>query len=259
MTPNPDHLNNIAWPEEVQLRWATRADIPAITRILHANLLTFEFFDHFCPARKQHEAEFHAFVLSRVRMFFVRSGIRFMVAEKLQLGFIRGHESTTILGFSTWEPQGGDENPLAAEWQRQDSGWLKALERRLVDLEGWHHRCCRNTIVSYETFHRLRGLLHDSFDQVESLGCNLHLQYLMVHPKAQGYGVGHKLLQWGLDAAAQLGMPMILESSLAGHPFYLKHGFRVLKTIRIDDDPEKAYDMPLMVYEPEVQERESLS
>lgn len=241
-------LNDIHWPEEISLRWALRSDIPEITQVLHENLLSFEFFDHFCPDRKLHRDEFYAFVLARVRMFFVMPGVRFMVAEKLKIG-LRGNECT-IIGFSTWDAQ-GDDNPIAVEWKRQDSSWWRSVERTLVDMELLHHRYFRNTMFNYDVFNRLRGLLHDSFAD-ESLRSNLHLQYLMIDPRAQGTGVGHRLLQWGLDVSEQTGLPVILESSLAGHPFYLKHGFKVLKEVRIDAHPDKtkAYQMPMMVYDP---------
>lgn len=173
-----------------------------------------------------------------------------MVAERLRLG-PTGHDSE-ILGFSTWDAQGSD-NPLAAEWKREDSSWLGWLESTLVDFEGLHHRYARNTCFDYQVFLKLRGQLHDAFAEYESLQSNMHLQYLMVAPKAQGHGVGHRLLQWGLDVAAQLELPVILESSLAGYLFYLKRGFKVMKEIRIDANPQKTYNMPLMVYYPKDQ------
>lgn len=246
-------LSTIPTTHQTYLRWATRADIPTIARILRDNLLDFEFHDHFCPKRKENPEEFYLFALGRVRMFFVKPCIRFMVAEKLELS-VSGHQRTKIVGFSTWDAQGKD-NPIAKEWRRQDSGWLQAIERKLIDLELANYRYLQNTIFEYDAFQRAWRLLHESYAHIESLESNLHLQFLMVDPAWHGrHGIGHKLLQWGLDVADAVGLPVVIESSLMGYPFYLKHGCKLLTHVRIDVVPEKAYDMPILVYEPEGKE-----
>lgn len=51
---------------------------------------------------------------------------------------------------------------------------------------------------------------------------------MATHPKYQRKGIGRLLLQWGIDVAEQLGLPMYLESSDAGLPLFKKAGFEML-------------------------------
>ncbi|KAI0163015.1 acyl-CoA N-acyltransferase [Pestalotiopsis sp. NC0098] len=51
---------------------------------------------------------------------------------------------------------------------------------------------------------------------------------MATHPKYQRKGIGRLLLQWGIDVAEQLGLPMYLESSDAGLPLFEKAGFETL-------------------------------
>jgi predicted N-acetyltransferase YhbS len=233
----------------MNLRWATRDDIPGIAKVLHANLLDFELHDHFAPDRKARSDEFYVFILYRVRKFFVAPRVRYMVAERTNLSTSGAPIRGEVIGFSAWDAQ-GDTNPLAVEWSRSSSGWLAGLERRLVQLELLHHQYFQSDVVNYADMARIIDLLHASYETLDSLQANLHLQFLMVDPAWQkGHGIGRRLLQWGLDVASQLGLPVVLESSLAGYEFYLKHGFRCLTKVRVDIRPEKAYDMPIMLYE----------
>ena len=103
-------LSRVPTTLQIYLRWATRTDIPTIARIFRDNLLDFEFHDHFCPKRKEKPEEFYLFALGRVRMFFVKPGIRFMVAEKLELD-VYGDQRSQIVGFSAWDAQ-GTGNPI---------------------------------------------------------------------------------------------------------------------------------------------------
>ncbi|KAK4506162.1 hypothetical protein PRZ48_004127 [Zasmidium cellare] len=196
----------------------------------------------------ERQEEFYLFVLARVRMFFVKPSIRMMVAEKLDVG-VKG-QTAEILGFAAWDAM-GDQNPINAEWTRESRGWLNTLEQKLADAEVVYHRYARNTIFDYPLFNQARQRLHDAYEHDTSFDNNLHLQFLMVKPEWQkGHGIGHRLLQWGLDVADKVKLPVLIESSLAGYNFYLRHGFKLLKMIRVDFVPEKAYDMPVIVYDP---------
>lgn len=232
---------------QVYLRWAVRDDIPAISEILHRNFLVFELHDHTAPERKERPEEFYTFTLNRVRKFFAEPGFRFMVAERLLLGSSELDQSTEIMGFAGWEAQGSN-NPLTREWQHY--GWGNLIERQLVSIEILHHRLISD-IVDYTAFQKIIDVLHASYGGLKRLESNLHLQFLFVDPAWQkGHGVGNKLLQWGMDVADQLGLPIVLEASLAGYPFYLRHGFTCHEKVLIDIKPEFAYETPIMLYEP---------
>ncbi|KAI5368389.1 Putative GNAT domain, acyl-CoA N-acyltransferase [Septoria linicola] len=237
---------------QIVLRWATRADIPDITRILVANLLEFELHDHFVPERKQYPAEYHEFLLRRVKLFFIKAETRYMVAEA-SIPDADGVQQTAIVGFSTWEAQGSN-NQLGQQWQKARTGWAGQLETFLIRLELNYYRYFLNRIVDYEALDEVMKRLHAAYESLDWLQNCLHLQFLMVDPAwHRGFGVGRKLLQWGTEVSDQLRLPIVLESSLVAYDFYLKHGFRLLEHVHIDVVPDKAYDVPIVVYEPEKQ------
>jgi GNAT superfamily N-acetyltransferase len=52
---------------------------------------------------------------------------------------------------------------------------------------------------------------------------------MATHPDHQRKGVGKLLVQWGIQIAEQLGLPIYLESTNAGQPLYESQGFETLK------------------------------
>ncbi|OCK76718.1 hypothetical protein K432DRAFT_305732, partial [Lepidopterella palustris CBS 459.81] len=49
---------------------------------------------------------------------------------------------------------------------------------------------------------------------------------LCVHRDHQRKGAGTMLMQWGMERAAEMGLPAYLEASHEGYPLYKKLGFR---------------------------------
>ena len=234
---------------QIVLRWATRQDIPAITQILVENFMNFELKDHVAPTRRERPEEYYSLVLRRVKLFYIKSHVRYMVAEA-STPSIDGVQQATIVGFSAWEALGKD-NLIAQQWRQASSGWPAKLEASLVTLDLQYYRYCLNRIIDYRAFYEAMGRKHKTYENVDWLQNCLHLQFLFVDPAwHRGKGVGRKLLQWGIDVSNQQGLPIVLESSQVGYDFYIKHGFRLLDSVRIDIVPEKAYDAPVVVYEP---------
>lgn len=54
-----------------------------------------------------------------------------------------------------------------------------------------------------------------------------YLEYLAVHPSAQGRGVGRALVRWGLRRAEEDGVCASVISAKGKDPFYQKCGFDV--------------------------------
>ncbi|KAJ5482141.1 hypothetical protein N7475_000953 [Penicillium sp. IBT 31633x] len=57
---------------------------------------------------------------------------------------------------------------------------------------------------------------------------HVYCHTVAVHPDYQGKGVGAQLMQWGINMAEQLNLPIYLESTVEGVPLYLKLGFQTL-------------------------------
>ena len=51
---------------------------------------------------------------------------------------------------------------------------------------------------------------------------------MAVHPKQRRRGIGRLLVQWGIDVAEQLNLPIYLEATFEGMRLYEKNGFRAL-------------------------------
>lgn len=77
----------------------------------------------------------------------------------------------------------------------------------------WYHGCGQLTAVII----------------AQNTDSKIDLAVLSVHPSHQRKGVGKKLLQWGMERAAEENKPVFLLSSPEGYPLYLSQGFRTLK------------------------------
>jgi ribosomal protein S18 acetylase RimI-like enzyme len=242
--PNPSRK------ADIHLRWARRADIPAIAKILSDNMLNFELHDHFVPERKKYPEEYYQLLLQPIRSLFADPRARHMVAE-VSTPDPDGVQRSVIVGFATWEAIGdAAANPIAREWKRHPDTWCTALETTLLGVELAYHRYAISRITDWNALGEVLARLRPE-EEIEALRESLHLMYLMVDPAWQrGSGVGRKLLQWGLDVADAHGLPIVIESSLLAWEFYLKYGFELLRMVHIDMVPEKAYDMPVVVYWP---------
>lgn len=69
------------------------------------------------------------------------------------------------------------------------------------------------------------------------------LNAIGTHPEHQGRGAGKRLVQWGVQLADQLGLPMYLEASKEGWPLYQKFGFEVLVEQHFEMEQFKRSDL----------------
>lgn len=116
-----------------------------------------------------------------------------------------------------------------------------------------------------ETEERPAGLNYDAFNDFREAQAEgkrehlrgrpyLYLHILAVHPDHQRKGIGAFGLQWGLQKADELGLPIYLESSRDGRRLYAKHGFKVLGRMDFDDSkygPANAAEHTIMLREPQ--------
>lgn len=82
-----------------------------------------------------------------------------------------------------------------------------------------------------------------------NLTATIDLHLLHTDPEFQGRGAGSLLLNWGTKKADELGLPIYLESSPAGHRLYQKHGFEDVQIFQADFRPYGGpiHGQPLMI------------
>lgn len=78
---------------------------------------------------------------------------------------------------------------------------------------------------------------------------------MATHPEYQRKGIGRLLVQWGIDVAEQLGLPIYLESTQGGIRLFEATGFKILshetlihKACNTGDNED--IEVPLMVRMP---------
>ncbi|PGH07097.1 hypothetical protein AJ79_06375 [Helicocarpus griseus UAMH5409] len=140
-------------------------------------------------------------------------------------------DTGNIVGMATWDIfwRPGDENA----WEKPAGiPWLEGKERE-----------------------RCESVLEPMWDmRVKLFGKRryIYLSAVAVHPDHQRGGAGRVLIQWGIDLANQLGLPIYTESSEDGFHLYEHMGFEWLTHVSLIHKAEtigKANDVeiPLMV------------
>ncbi|KAI1337259.1 acyl-CoA N-acyltransferase [Xylariaceae sp. FL0016] len=84
---------------------------------------------------------------------------------------------------------------------------------------------------------------------------HVYLPTMAVHPDYQRRGIGRLLMQWGIDMAEKLGLPIYLEATDAGFPLYKSMGFERLTHVSVIHKAEvtgsaEDTNVPLMVKMP---------
>ncbi|KAI0203192.1 acyl-CoA N-acyltransferase [Astrocystis sublimbata] len=84
---------------------------------------------------------------------------------------------------------------------------------------------------------------------------HIYLPTIAVHPDYQRRGAGRMLMQWGVEVAEQLGLPIYLESTGPGNSLYRAMGFEQLTHVQIihkavDTGEMNDTEIPLMVRMP---------
>ncbi|GAB1213998.1 hypothetical protein ATERTT37_003154 [Aspergillus terreus] len=116
-------------------------------------------------------------------------------------------ETGKIVGMATWQVYWRERT--AEERVKPWIGWLEGQQRERA-----------------ETF---LGQLWEKREKYIGEKRHVYCHTVAVHPDYQGRGVGKKLMQWGLDIAEQLKVPIYLESTHEGRSLYERLGFATLQ------------------------------
>lgn len=73
------------------------------------------------------------------------------------------------------------------------------------------------------------------------------LDVLAVDPAYQRKGVGHALVQWGVNKGDEMGVECVVESSVFGKGLYEKHGYVFVKDVALQTPPQWA-DRPVQEF-----------
>ncbi|KAI0179997.1 acyl-CoA N-acyltransferase [Hypoxylon sp. FL1284] len=139
-----------------------------------------------------------------------------------------------IVGMATWD----------IFWrQGNDNGWEKPSG--IPWLEGKEKERCE-------------AVLRPMWDLREQLFGKqrpyIYLSSIGVHPDSQRRGIGRLLMQWGVNVAEQLRVPLYTESSIPGLRLYASMGFERLTHVRLVHKEEITgrpdVDVPLMMKMP---------
>ncbi|KAI0011818.1 acyl-CoA N-acyltransferase [Xylariaceae sp. FL0662B] len=117
-----------------------------------------------------------------------------------------------IVGMATWE----------IYWRPGDTGWERPAG--IPWLEG----------KEKETCDAILGPMWDLRDQLFGKHRRyIYLAAIAVHPTHQRRGIGRLLMQWGINAAEQLGVPIYTEASSTGFALYENVGFERLTHVKL--------------------------
>ncbi|PQE13223.1 GCN5-related N-acetyltransferase protein [Rutstroemia sp. NJR-2017a BBW] len=210
----------------MHIRPVTRNDISKLADIAVAAFRNDEVYSSFFPASAVESGAFRRSHLLRMRKRIVDVGMRgFVVESDEDDDFWNGEKD--ILGYAFWSRTGTSE--AARKWQT-DSLYMK-LERGLIASEDWYSENFQDRDRDWEKIRQFRNLLADNFASVPEY---LELATLGVNPKYHRRGIGGKLVQWGIDAAKEEHIPVVLEGSVSGTKLYSKMGFHITGTDDVD-------------------------
>jgi ribosomal protein S18 acetylase RimI-like enzyme len=83
----------------------------------------------------------------------------------------------------------------------------------------------------------VRSIL-EQMDEAHPYEPHWHLAFIGVDPVWHGRGIGAALLRHALERIDEKGLPAYLESSNPRNvPLYQRHGFAVIREIRVGDSP----------------------
>ncbi|PQE03027.1 GCN5-related N-acetyltransferase protein [Rutstroemia sp. NJR-2017a BVV2] len=211
----------------MHIRPVTRDDISVIADISVAAFRNDEMYSCFFPAAAVESGALRRSNLLRIRKRIVDVGIRGFVAESDENDDFWSGEKD-ILGYAFWSRAGTSE--AARKWQT-DSLYMK-LERGLIAAENWYSENFQDRDRDWEKIRQFRNLLVDNFASVPEY---LELATLGVSPKYHRRGIGGEMVQWGIDAAKEEHIPVVLEGSVSGTKLYSKMGFHVTGTNKVMD------------------------
>lgn len=136
--------------------------------------------------------------------------------------------SKELIGWAIWSRHGN--SPKAKEWQRPNSGLLKAAERMLLEAEKTYYKYVPNADPTRVQKHmkHLMPILGEEW------AADIFFEYweldgLYVHPQHYRKGIGKRLAKWGIERGREEKVPVVVYASSLGRILYESVGFEIVK------------------------------
>lgn len=211
-------------PERVQLREASVADAYEIARAEANGFSKDPVFTWFANYNDRSTPEALTFSAYRTKERLVSADSVVIIAST---------ESSDVAGVATWQFR-----PLG---RRSFDTPMKTLQRPCHSWQSWlYHKLWTDKTYNPERerhFFAKNYALHDDVVDLQNAKNGFwYLSVLYTVASERRKGVAAALLKWGKERAREDNVPLFLESSPAGLPFYLNAGFKKVGEVEINGE-----------------------
>lgn len=157
-----------------------------------------------------------------------RRFLQMKVASPGTVCYVAEERSTgEVVGWALWTRHG--KSAKAKEWQKPNSGLLKAIERKLIAAEEsyYKHVPYVDPTGNHEHMKQLMPVLNDEWPN-DIFPEFWELDGLYVHPEQYRKGIGKMLALWGVEKGRAETVPVLVHSSPLGRRLYENVGFGVV-------------------------------
>lgn len=166
-------------------------------------------------------------------------------------------ESGTVCGLISFVIRGPDGNNEGGSVLGKLEAILLDWEIRLRNLPIlWAHR--QSTRTSRDRFKQ--AMTHAGEKEKVNMDNQGHSRFVHIHlltvsPGYQGRGIGQKLLHFAKQVSETENIPIYLESSAVGYPFYMREGFIDLKnSMDVWDEGVQVWSAAAIMWSPSSRE-----
>ncbi|KAF5013333.1 hypothetical protein FDECE_636 [Fusarium decemcellulare] len=238
----------------IKVRQATPKDLPYVQDIMFSALIDSHdaLFAYNFPHREKYPRDNEYFYSKlRIEPSLYQCDMAMMIAE-ISVTDQDGCQTWAPVGLAAWSWTSASGSPPPIRFPVDT--WSNFFSRAYLNI--------RNYIISsfmprrdmdgahYNAFFTILKQVEDDYWRPRHPEL-LHLQALYTHSEAWGKGVGTTLVGWGLDAAREAQVPVVVESTGATK-FYENRGFTKVCTKRIQVESESDFvDVDALVWVPQ--------
>ncbi|KUJ20317.1 acyl-CoA N-acyltransferase [Mollisia scopiformis] len=206
-------------PETFTLSECTKEDVPAMIQVYLSSFASDYFGQFVFPKATISDEERHRWLTYRFTTLFTKREVRsFKITE---------NSTGKMAAFLRWT------FPIVLTEEEQLERKKEKAEKERVMKETGHDPTWprgANLALTEEKFGGLERMMDKYVDKKEMYVANL----LGTDPAYQRKGLASRLLKHVLDMADREGRKVYIEATPAGHPVYLKLGFKDVDIVKVD-------------------------